>query len=293
MENPVIAPAYPVSQIDAKCLPWPQPISLSVNIMLEGWTDEGAPGLGPMGNPLKGSVLDRQARSWAAYGPNYGARNLLQALKDFDVNAVFYVSGIVAERFGDLVGEIASQGHVVAAHAWAQDLIPAYRSEAEERADLKRSIAAIERSSGAKPNGWMSPRCTTSANTEALLTEHGFLWSADTFDRDLPGPVAPDSPLIGMPFTTVVNDMPLSIRYGNVPRDYSASLRRILNKWSSARLGSACLDITAHSHVFGRPHGIIEFRTTLEMAKSSALVHLTTHAELAEICRRVGGEAHG
>ena len=38
---------------------WPQGRSLavSVSIMLEGWTEDGAPGIGPMGNPLKPGVL--------------------------------------------------------------------------------------------------------------------------------------------------------------------------------------------------------------------------------------------
>ena len=46
---------------------WPaeKPLAVAVSIMLEGWTDDSAPGIGPMGNPLKPGVLDLQARSWA------------------------------------------------------------------------------------------------------------------------------------------------------------------------------------------------------------------------------------
>ncbi|MDB5631496.1 MAG: polysaccharide deacetylase, partial [Tardiphaga sp.] len=41
---------------------WPgdRKIALSVSVMLEGWTDDSAPGIGPMGNPLKAGVLDLQ-----------------------------------------------------------------------------------------------------------------------------------------------------------------------------------------------------------------------------------------
>ena len=49
---------------------WPEGkrLAVSVIIMCEAWTDDAAPGIGPMGNPLRAGVLDTQARSWAEYG---------------------------------------------------------------------------------------------------------------------------------------------------------------------------------------------------------------------------------
>jgi hypothetical protein len=93
-------------------LPWSEPISLSVSVMLEGWTDGGAPGLGRMGNPLREGVLDLQARSWAEYGPNRGAEHILRVFKRHGVSAVFYVSGIVAESCVALVTTIAEAGRL-------------------------------------------------------------------------------------------------------------------------------------------------------------------------------------
>jgi peptidoglycan/xylan/chitin deacetylase (PgdA/CDA1 family) len=107
------------------------------------------------------------------------------------VSAVFYVGGIVAKRCASLVTTIAEAGHAVAAHGGAQDLLPAYRSEAEERDDLARSCRVREEAAGTPPLGYMSRRCTPSVNTAGLLSELGFLWTADVFDRDLPGQLMP------------------------------------------------------------------------------------------------------
>ena len=74
---------------------FPRPLALSVSVMLEGWTDDAAPGIGPMGNPLKAGVLDLQARSWAEYGPKVGAWRLLDILARMKLRSVFYASGIV------------------------------------------------------------------------------------------------------------------------------------------------------------------------------------------------------
>jgi hypothetical protein len=53
---------------------WPsdRPIAASVSVMLEGWTDDAAPGIGPMGNPLRAGIYDTQAKSWAEYGAKTG-----------------------------------------------------------------------------------------------------------------------------------------------------------------------------------------------------------------------------
>jgi hypothetical protein len=130
----------------------------------------------------------------------------------------------------------------------------------------------------------MSPRCTPSVNTAGFLSELGYLWTADVFDRDLPGRLMAGSRLIGVPFTTVVNDMPMTVRYGDNPEAYTAALERIIGNWSRSGLGPACLDLTIHSHVFGRPPGIIELNAALALARATRDVRLTNHLELARCC---------
>src|SRR5881394_1497835 len=125
---------------------FPRPLALSVSVVLEGWTDDSAPSIGPMGNPLKAGVLDLQASSWAEYGPKVGAWRLLDILERMNVRSVFYTSGIVAERYPELMRAIAKAGHVVAAHGWSQHIIPSYQTADEETRDVGRCMAALETS---------------------------------------------------------------------------------------------------------------------------------------------------
>ncbi len=268
---------------------WPKdrPLAISVSVMLEGWADDAAPGIGPMGNPLKSGVLDRQARSWAEYGPKVGAWRLLGILAEQKARAVFYVSGIVAERHGELMRAIGNAGHVVAAHGWSQHLIPAYQSDDEESRDLKRCVSVLEQSSGKRVAGWLSPRCTPSARTSGLLAEAGFDWHADFFDDDLPSRRDTGSgPIIAVPFTMEVNDMPLYVRYGSEPEAFTRTFERIVSHWPQLGRRPGCLDITVHAHVFGRPMGAIEFAKSLEVARRyGARSWLTDHCALAELYR--------
>jgi hypothetical protein len=270
----------------AVSFPHGRSLAVSVSVMLEGWTDGAAPGVGPMGNVLKPGTLDLQARSWAEYGVNAGAYRLLDVLAKADVSAVFYISGILAERHPDLVRVIAAAGHPVAAHGWGQEIIPATQSPEEERHDLHRCIAALQSANGRRPAGWLSPRCTPSARTTDLLAEHGFLWHADYFDHDLPRPVQTSfGPITAVPFTMEVNDMPLSVRYGNEPEAYTRTLARILDGWPELTpVRPACLDVTVHAHVYGRPFGAIEFARSLALlAAHEAHAWTTNHDVLGRM----------
>jgi len=268
---------------------WAQrgPIALSVSVMLEGWSDESAPGIGPMGNPLRAGVLDLQARSWADYGPKEGAWRLLDLLARNDVKAVFYVSGIIAERYPELMREIAGHGHDVAGHSWAQNILPAYLDEDAETQDITRCTRVLQETTSRRPQGWLSPRCTPSERTSALLAQAGYAWHADTFDRDTPYHMETQGGrLLAMPFTMEVNDMPLYVRYGNEPQAYTHILKRILTQWSRVSRAPICLDLTVHAHVFGRPFGLIELMECIRFAKTlTDEAWLTSHAELSALYR--------
>jgi hypothetical protein len=265
---------------------WTKPLAISVSVMLEGWTDDSAPGIGPMGNPLKAGVLDLQARSWAEYGPKIGAWRLLDILQKLDVRSVFYVSGLLAERYPELMKAIVAGGHGVAAHGWGQNIIPSYQSDEEEARDLERCMNAIA-SAGQRPLGWLSPRCTPSTRTSALLAKSGFDWHADFFDSDLPyRHETPNGAITAVPFTMEVNDMPLYIRYGAEPEAFTRILERIVASWPRLGRPAACLDITVHAHVFGRPFGAIEFMNCLEAARRyEEWAWLTDHRRLAALCK--------
>jgi peptidoglycan/xylan/chitin deacetylase (PgdA/CDA1 family) len=265
---------------------WPagRPLAVSVSVMLEGWAEGSAPGIGPMGNPLKPGVPDLQALSWAEYGPKVGAHRLLDLCDRAGVRAVVYASGVVAERYPDLPRAITARGHVVAAHGWSQGTLPPYLTPDAERADIARCVAVLTRTAGTAPPGWLSPRCTPSLITSRLLAEAEFRWHADMFDSDLPYRIeTAGGALVGMPFTMEVNDMPLYVRYGNEPDAFTRTLARIVESWPALGSPFACLDITVHAHVFGRPYGAIAFLESLALVQRDASCWLTNHAELAAL----------
>ena len=76
--------------------------------------------------------------------------------------------------------------------------------------------------------------------------------------------------------------MPLYVRYGDEAEAFTPILGQILSRWPTSQNRPACLDITVHAHVFGRPYGIIELIKSLKLARRfEAIARLTNHSELA------------
>ena len=68
---------------------------------------------------------------------------LLEILKESKVKATFFVLGCVAERYPDLILEIANSGHEIACHGFRHTLV--YQQTKEEfLMDLKKAIKILE-----------------------------------------------------------------------------------------------------------------------------------------------------
>ena len=133
------------------------------------------------------TCLDFLALGAREYGANFGFQRLLDVLDKFDVKATVLTSGLMAELFPDTVKEAARRGHEIACHHWDQSRHPFdYSSMEEEREAIVRSINAIERATGQRPLGYMSPGPRPSPFTLEICAALGFLWNGDYCDSDAP-----------------------------------------------------------------------------------------------------------
>ena len=265
---------------------WPagKPVAMCVSILLEGWPEGVAPAGGPSTAQLNKGFADTAAQSWVSYGPKVGAWRILDVLDRVGTKAVFYMSGILAEQYPALVKEIATRGHVLAAHGWAQNILPIYLDEAQEQEQLARIQNAVEAVSGQRPIGYASPRGTPSAHTVELLTRNGYAWTADFRDHDLPYVKQTASgPLVCVPWSSDVNDMPLTVKHGNEPEQMPRAVRRFLSLWPRVASWPVCQPVSAHAHVFGRPAGALEFLDTLCAIRDCEWAWLTNHLEVARL----------
>jgi peptidoglycan/xylan/chitin deacetylase (PgdA/CDA1 family) len=261
---------------------WPGGKRLAVffRCAFEGWSDGHWPGVGPMGNPLKLGVPDLNAIGFAEYGHRRGIFRVLDTLKREDVKATMIVSGIMAERHGEIVRRISEEGHDIVAHSYAMDVIPIYLNEDEERANIRRTMDLIVGATGKRPTGWISPRGTPSPRTGRLLAEEGFEWHGDSLNDDLPYLVHfKAGTVVSFSSNMECNDLPLYMRHGNPPRVMLEIFQDWLDYARKYEQGAARIDPTIHSHVFGRPVGMAVFQRMIEIAKQADDIWIGTRSE--------------
>jgi len=234
-----------------------------------------------MGNPLPSGVFDTNALSWGCYGPTRGIERLLRVLDQVKLRASIMVSGVFAERTPATLKLMASAGHEIVAHAYAQEIVPASLSPEQCRADIKKTTEALAAASGVCPKGWISPRGTPSPDTARLLIEAGYEWQGDAFDDDRPYvQVLDHGRIVAIPLTMEINDLPHAMRYGRAPRQFIEIFDDLL---AHALAGSEALsiDVTAHAHVYGRPAGAWAYESIARKVVGRGDVWVATRAEIA------------
>jgi peptidoglycan/xylan/chitin deacetylase (PgdA/CDA1 family) len=262
---------------------WPggKRVAVIFNIAYEAWSDGQAPGIGPMGNVLKPGYFDTNADSWARFGAVRGIDRLLDVAKRQGVRTSVMTNGILAEKHPASVRRIRDEGHEIVAHSWGMDVIPVYLDEAGERANLDRTMGAIDAAAGVKPVGWISPRGTGGLSGSRLLAERDFLHQGDCNDDDLPYVETFGSQrIVGIALTMDVNDLPWVIRYGNAPGGLVEVFRQTLEA-ARRETRAICFDATAHTHVFGRSAGAWVFEEQMKIARQSDDVWIATREEIA------------
>lgn len=114
------------------------------------------------------------------------ARNterILKILRDSETRATFFVLGWVAEKSPALVREIALQGHEIASHGHAHDLVYTLTPE-QFREDIKRSKETIESISGRKIYGYRAPSFSITKDSLwalDILKDEGFTYDSSVF----------------------------------------------------------------------------------------------------------------
>jgi peptidoglycan/xylan/chitin deacetylase (PgdA/CDA1 family) len=263
---------------------WPsgKRIAVVFNVCLEAWSDGKAPGISPMGNPLPPGVLDTMAISWAGYGVEVGIHRLMEGFARHGAKASVMTNAVIAERAPATVRAIADNGHEVVSHSYAMDVIPALLSDEDEKKNIDRCTALLQKASGRDIVGWLSPRGTSKPGTAKLLAEAGYRWYGDVFHTDLPYVTGHGNKrIVAIPLSYDVNDMP-SMKYGHPPRMMLDSFNEVIDIARNRDDELRIIDVTSHAHIFGHHRGAHFYEKIVEQAMAAPDIWVGTRAQIAD-----------
>lgn len=267
---------------------WPGDRNVAVvfNVAYEAWTEAGVSAIGPMGNPMRGDVFDANADTYGRYGATTGIRRLMRILAQAGIAANVFTSGVLAERDPEQVRAVADAGHEIVTHGYAQDLIPAALTAAEDEEYMRRATLGLGRAIGAAPTGWISPRATATNSTMRRLVRHGYRWQGDSLDTDLPYVQRwPEGELIAVPLSIEINDLAHSMRFGRTPRQFVELFDEALSHMLAATHDVVILDVLVHCHCYGRPAASWAYADIAAKCAGRQDIWVTTRGRIAEHAR--------
>ena len=265
---------------------WPHQarIAVVVTCLLESWSEGRGPPFTVQTTALKPGTPDRASMTWGTYGVRAGVWRLLKILDENKVPATFAANARSLELAPAAAKQIITSGHEICAHSYLQDAILAYLSPAEERTLIRKSKDLITAVSGETPKGWISPVLASTAHTETIIAEEGFLWYGDYNHIDLPFCVRVGSrTIVALPHSDFADHRVLR---GN-PRDWYDVYKDTFD-YLYHNEPTSYLNITVHCHFGGRPLMAAQIDRILKYIRGFPDVWVVRHDELAQWIRDQG-----
>lgn len=152
---------------------------------------------------------DLSAESMYEYGARAGFWRIARLFKSRGLPLTAFVCALALERNPAIARFLREQDWDICCHGYRW--IELYKLQREEeRIQIEKAVASMERTLGVRPSGWYS-RYAASVNTRELLVEEGgFLYDSDSYADDLPYWVkVNDKNQLVVPYSLVTNDAKL------------------------------------------------------------------------------------
>jgi peptidoglycan/xylan/chitin deacetylase (PgdA/CDA1 family) len=201
---------------------------------------------------------------------------VLDVLDRYQVRAGVAVNAMAAERYPYLIEQFKKRKYEFIAHGHsANRMITSRMSEAEEKAE----IAAIEKTAGVRPKGWLGQDYGESQRTPKLLADAGLDYVLDWPNDDQPYPMKVGKPFVSMPNQPEWDDVQqLLLRRIPTTRypDLVGEAFELLHQE-----GGQVFNLTVHPWLMGTPHRIKYLDEALRRIERFGNVWQATPGEIA------------
>lgn len=234
-------------------------------------------------------VPDALNHGWRDYGARVGIWRTIDSLDRHGVRASVLLNSLVAEWNPQIITAGLERDWAWLAHGSTNSILHTGFDEHEERAVLRDIVDTIETATGRRPQGWMGPGLTETANTPRLLAELGLGYLLDWTNDDQPYPTNVPG-MVSVPYTVELNDLILFQR-GLTGPDF---LQMVKDQYEVLSTDSAhsgrVMALALHPFVIGQPFRAKYLDLALECITAQPDVWVTTSDDIAEHYRTTTAE---
>lgn len=205
--------------------------------------------------------------SLGQYGPNKGMPRILKLLKKHEVPATFFIPGMIAQKYPEIVREVHELGHEIGNHSWTHTYPDKMEGEQAEREEYLKTSDLLEELTGVRPTGYRSPAWEFSPYTLDIIEEMGIEYSSNMMNKDEISNLAigsRKSKIVEIPIHWVLDDAAYWLYSVRIPGKSMQPLQAVEDYWKSEFDGlyeefmeeedsDICFVLTCHPQVIGRP----------------------------------------
>lgn len=217
------------------------------------------------------------------YGTRVGFYRLLDAFRKAGVKVSVATNGAIAERYPQIIRDIVADNHEIIAHSTDMNgTIATGLPEAEERALIDQSLAALASVAGKRPSGWLSIARSQSWNTPRLLKEAGLTYACDWANDELPYRFT--NGLINLPLNHELSDRQVITVQQQSADSYARQMQDAFD-WllgESATHGGRMLPLHITPYIMALPYRIAAFEKLLANLAARQQAWFATGQEIVD-----------
>ncbi|XVO22843.1 MAG: polysaccharide deacetylase family protein [Betaproteobacteria bacterium] len=276
---------------------WPNKakVALSVVVNVEegseyslGDGDKITEPLDELGVSLKKPIRNYGNESNYRYGILEGHARVAALLDKYKVAATYTAAAVALERAPEIADYIKARKHETCCHGyrWVHQFS---FDEVREREFIRNGLDSIEKSTGVRPQGWLS-RYLHTENTRRLLQEAGCLYHMDDYSCDTPfwGDVGGSKKkMIILPYQLDTNDMKMWLAPGYLPSHWLEYAIDTLDQMHAEASGKTrttpiMMSCGLHLRIIGRPGRIGYLEKFLKYASQKPGVLFARRIDIAK-----------
>jgi allantoinase len=231
------------------------------------------------------AIPDLHNISQYEYGNRVGVFRIMEVLDRHDVPATVAMDAAVARRAPFLVDYLRGRDVEFLGHGLSSDqMITEQMPEAEERAIIAGSLAAIEAATGQRPRGWIGSEYGESSRTIALLAEHGVEYVLDWPTDEQPHMMkVPAGRMVNMPVMIELDDVFTHVgRTIPVQRFARMITEQFDRLYADGATTGRLFLLNVHPWVMGHPFRIKYFEEAIAHIMAEPGVWAATGAEIMD-----------
>lgn len=230
------------------------------------------------GKPVVGLGELEQRR----FGPREGLYRITDLLDEFSTKGSFYVPGIVADTYPEILPHLMDRGHETGLHGYYHERVERLTPD-ENAAVLDKSIATYQAHTGQDPRAYRSPAWELTPELIAMLQTRGILYDSSLMGYDHPYRIGG---LTEVPVQWVLDDA-IYFKFSGGGNDawHYASPDAVFDRWveefEGQREFGGLFMLTCHPWISGRAQRIRLLRRLMTHIRQYDDVWWTTAAEVA------------